>query len=551
MSAGVDEWGITDGYHDIDGHWHATSDETRAALRSAMGTPGAEAPLWFVHPGDGESFWNQCQIVLEDGTDLGVRAGFPSDLPLGYHDLIPLDGSPATRVICAPRSCPSMPEAFGVSCQLYNVHSTASQGIGDFGDLARVAGWVSGAGGSAVLLSPLHAPDLGGVIEPSPYFPSTRVWRSPLHLHVDGLDGWTADRVDRAEVWKRKRPLLWAQFVEALDAPEWRVFAETHGEPLMAWARWSAQAEGATEAGAIEFHIWLQWMIDQQLAAVRAASPNVALIGDLAIGVSSAGFDANRYGDALATGCRVGAPPDGFNAEGQDWGLPPFIPWQLRAQRYEPFIATVRGALRGLQGLRIDHVMGMFRQFWLTPGSGPADGAYVRFPARELLSIIALEATQAGAFVIGEDLGTVEDGVREMLAEFGVARTIVAWFTDDLPSEYPTEALATLSTHDLPTVAGVWSQRDGDSALRDKLNMIGALSAPSAETSVLAAHRALGSAPSRVRLAQLDDLALAEQRANMPGTIDEHPNWRLPLPLSIEQLIESDLATTMLDSLRR
>ncbi len=545
-SAGVADEVIADGYFDIAGAWHPTPDHVRAALDDVLAPVADARPLWFVHPGEEHRLHDRCELVLEDGTSLGAIDALAPDLPLGYHDLAPLGGGPVTRLVVAPTACPSAPIGWGVAAQLYALSSASSQGIGDLADLARLATWVDDLGGTAILLSPLHAPtpttaERGQ--EDSPYFPSSRLWRNPLHLHVDGIEPWHSTLVDRDEVWRRKREVLWREFVRD-DDPAWHRWADGHGRALADYATWTATVEGTATTGGIEFHSWLQHRFDQQLAAVRSAAPDVSLVGDLAIGFDPLGADATDFADVLAAGWRVGAPPDAFNAGGQDWGLPPFAPPRLRAALYEPFIATIRGTVRGLQGLRIDHVMGLFRQYWIPPGAPATDGAYVHFPAHELLSIVALEATRAGAFVVGEDLGTVEPRVRDEMARRHLLRTTVAWFTDVAPRDYPVDSLATLSTHDLPTVAGIWRGMDGDVHQRDLLTRLTGMSAgtPTAEM-VVAAYEALAEAPSRLKLATLDDLCVADRRPNVPGTIaGQRPNWRLPLPLTLEQLERSPIA---------
>ena len=197
----------------------------------------------------------------------------------------------------------------------------------------------------------------------------------------------------------------------------------------------------------------LAWHIAAHAQSEFPTRP-VRLIGDLAVGCRPDGADGWLYQDLMALGMGIGAPPDPFNEAGQDWGLPPFVPWRLRAARYAPFIGMVRAALQGMGGLRIDHVMGLFRQFWVPAGGTPADGGYVQMSANELLAIIRLEANRAGAFVCGEDLGTVEPHVREALAGSGILGTRVFWF-DQRPHEWTYLNLATVTTHDLPTVAGV------------------------------------------------------------------------------------------------
>ena len=284
--------------------------------------------------------------------------------------------------------------------------------------------------------------------------------------------------------------------------------------------------------------------MDEQL---RAASEGpVAVLQDLAVGFDAGGFDAWYDQDLLALTCRVGAPPDELGPEGQDWGLPPYVPWKLRAAGFEPFRDAVRAVLVHAGGLRIDHVMGLFRQFWLPPGAGPDGGAYVRFPAPEMLDIVAVEASRQGAFVIGEDLGTVEPEVRAELRGRGILGTTLGWFEDVGPDEYEPETLTALTTHDLPTAAGVVTGADSAAVRRlgrrfDGSRILARLEAltPDAVTvpdTVVAAYAALSAAPTRLVLAQLDDAVCNLARPNLPGTVDEWPNWCLPLPEGMEEL---------------
>ena len=207
----------------------------------------------------------------------------------------------------------------------------------------------------------------------------------------------------------------------------------------------------------VQFFKWIQWLLDVQLAR---ASGHLALMQDLPIGVDPDGADAWAWQDWLATGVAVGAPPDEFNTQGQNWGLPPFIPHKLRKAGYEPFVQTIRAAFRHGGGLRIDHVMGMFRLFWIPEGQPAVNGAYVRYNADEMLAIVALESERAESYVVGEDLGTVEEGVREKLADHGILSYRLLWFEKERPTEYPKEALVAVTTHDLPTVAGLWTGED-------------------------------------------------------------------------------------------
>jgi 4-alpha-glucanotransferase len=551
----VDEWGITDGYHDVAGIWHPTDPEVRERIRAAMGEPRPGRPLWFVTEGSHHRLWNACVLTLEDGTSWGRIDELTGDVPIGYHDLAPVDGSPSTLVIVHPSRCPELPTGWGVAAQVYALWSDRSWGIGDLRDLRSLADDVIAAGGMALLVSPLHQPAPSLPQEPSPYYPSSRRAWNPMLLAMDSpvperLACDPARLIDRDDVWIAKRALLEAEF-DALDDSD-----RSDGEPSSV-ARWNAHCDtllsdwrnwpsDLTELETdpewqrrARFHEWLQSRVAEQLADVAATG--VSVIGDLAVGFSPNGADAHEYRELLALDMRIGAPPDKFNTAGQEWGIPPFVPWKLRAAAYEPFVQTVRASLRGVHALRMDHVMGLFRQYWVPAGGSPTDGAYVRFPAEELLAIICLEATRAGAFVVGEDLGTVEAQVRDMLDARGIAGTKVLWFEEDLPSLWPVDALATVTTHDLPTIAGVWGRGvTGDAAddeVRDRLLAV-APEATNAAEAAAAANAALIAGSSRLRLITTDDLAVAEEQPNLPGQND-HPNWKIRLPMPVGSLLGS------------
>jgi 4-alpha-glucanotransferase len=261
----------------------------------------------------------------------------------------------------------------------------------------------------------------------------------------------------------------------------------------------------------------------------------------------------------------VGAPPDLFNTQGQNWGLPPFIPHRLRAAGYDPFIQTIRATMRHAGGLRIDHAMGLFRLYWIPQGATAKDGAYVRYRADELLAIVALESQRARAFVIGEDLGTVEEGVREKLCENGVLSYRLMWFEEKPPAEFPVEALAAVSTHDLPTVAGVWTGSDieaqkkiglkpneeGQNQWREKLVKVAGEQAP-VDDVVEKAYELLATAPSRILTASPDDALAVEERPNMPSTMnDKWPNWSLALPMDAESIRSHSLVRRVAETLGR
>lgn len=559
-----DDWGITDGYFDVGGAWHPTSEETRQRFRDAMGTPVDGAPLWFVVQGTAHPLWNPCAIELEDGPRLGPLDELPTDLPIGYHRLVPADGGAVTTLIVHPTSCPTVPRAWGAAVQIYALWSERSWGIGDLGDLRDLCSSLHRAGGRAVLISPLHQPAPSIPQEASPYYPSSRRSRNPLLLSIDGDAGddlrcTPGELVDRDAAWIAKRGALESMFAEQIgDEPTlppidgpivWNALCDRFGEDWRTWPtgfdRFDPVAivdlvdNDRDFARGLAFHGWLQAQVSEQLGAVTATG--VAVIGDLAIGFAPSGADAWEFQDLLALDMRLGAPPDPFNADGQEWGIPPFIPWQLRAAAYIPFIATIRAALAGVQGLRIDHVMGLFRQFWIPAGGQPSEGAYVTFPADELIAIICLEATRAGAFIVGEDLGTVAEGVRETLAAANIAGTKVLWFESEPPSAWPANSLATITTHDLATIAGVLSGNDGDADQHDRLvaaviDIVGDVHEATPQAVIAAAHRALLSSPANLRLVSMDDITASERRPNHPGTIDQ-PNWRRRLPISVDNIL--------------
>jgi 4-alpha-glucanotransferase len=296
-----------------------------------------------------------------------------------------------------------------------------------------------------------------------------------------------------------------------------------------------------------EFHAWLQWLTDRELERA-ATGAGVDLIGDLAVGCSSDGADAWLHQDLMALGVSVGAPPDPFNTAGQDWGLPPFIPWRLRAAHYAPFVAMVRSACRHMGGLRIDHVMGLFRQYWIPAGGSPADGAYVHLPAHELLAIIRIEATRAGTFVVGEDLGTVEPHVRDALRRSGILGTKVWWFDTDA-AHWAEPNLATVTTHDLPTVAGVFLAADGSDEMQSALWSSSPATTPA--QAAVDVHRAVATSPSQLVLATTDDLAGMVERPNHPGTTnDQQPNWCRRLPVQVDALFDREPGAAITDVLR-
>ena len=596
----TDRWGIDEGYEDAHGEWRATSDATRDALHAAMGVDGESAPdpdaVRVIVRGEPLSLDERAELALEDGAVLPLDRKLPHDVPLGYHDLRLLDSERTVRLIVSPGRCHRPPErGWGWAAQLYSARSHASWGIGDLTDLRTLGQWTRRLGADIVLVNPLHAAVPGTPEDPSPYSPSSRRYRNPLYLRIEDVPGASAigreleplaaagralnehRRIDREAVARLKRDALgrlWSRFSgdagfdayvrdEGRALHDYAVFttlAETHGG---GWRGWPAEYRrpeadavtrfAAAQADRIRFHQWVQWLLDRQLA--RAAE-EIGLLHDFPIGVDANGSDAWAWQDVIATDAAVGAPPDRYARQGQNWGLPPFIPHRLRAHRYEPFLQTLRGVLRHGGGLRIDHVMGLFRLYWIPRGHGAAEGGYVRYPAQDLLRILALESVRAGAFVVGEDLGTVERGVRERLAEAGLLSYRVLWFENDPPARYPALALASVTTHDLPSIAGVWNGADFEAQrsigldpnpaifdeLRARLSTLTGVPAGGDVGEVIArTYAALATAPSSLVTATLEDALAVEERPNMPGTVGTWPNWSLALPQPLEKLMESPL----------
>jgi 4-alpha-glucanotransferase len=584
----TDAWGIDASWLDALDEEHTVAAATIERLRAVIGTPPDDllerVPI-VARPGDPLEV-DAADVECEDGQTRHVDGELPEDFPLGYHRLRTPDGR-ERRLIVSPGRCwlPEGWRGWGWAVQLYATRGRDSWGIGDLGDLRTVRELAQQQGAGFVLVNPLHAVAPTPGQEDSPYLPATRRFRNPIYLRVPEVPG--ADTVDveadagralndselvvRDATWSLKRRVLQRVFDAGADEQAFRDWWWDQGQPLMDWATWCALADehgpdwhawpqelqdprGAAVAGyaaaherEVSFHAWLQWLLDIQL---RAATEGITVIQDLPIGVAGGGADAWAWQDVLAQGVSVGAPPDAFNSQGQDWGSPPLVPWRLQAADYEPFIQSIRATMAGAGGLRVDHVMGLFRLWWVPADGSAADGAYVRYPYEDLLDIVALESHRAQAIVVGEDLGTVEDGVREAMAEHGILSYKLLWFEDDDPEQWAAEAMAAVTTHDLPTIPGLWTGSDlveqrehglGTEAELERgraslLEHLGGLpSGASPAEAVLAAYRRLATAPCTLLSATLEDALGVERRPNMPGANDR-PNWRLPLPVPTEEL---------------
>jgi 4-alpha-glucanotransferase len=571
-------------------------------------------------------------IELEEGgrrpveiTGSGSQAllHLPHGLPLGYHRLRLSTGESASSaqliVVPAQISGPAGGRrAWGWMVQLYAIRSAGSWGLGDYEDLRQLAIWSAKQGADLLLVNPVHAPAPTLPQRNSPYFPASRRFSSPLYLRPQTLPEYAAapadvrrqvddlaasvpssDLIDRDVTWQAKRAALQllfgyrAQRAEAdasaaLDdfalwcaladrhGPDWRVWPEELRDPKNEAVDVVRDSLGAE----IEFHRWLQHCCDEQLAAAQsaalAAGMSTGLVHDLAVGVDPAGADAWALQDELAVGAAVGAPPDSFNQQGQNWGLPPWRPDRLVETGYAPYRQMVQAVLRRGGGMRVDHILGLFRLWWVPQEQSAADGTYVSYDADAMLGILALEAVRSGGLIVGEDLGTVPPQASAALAERGVLGSVVLWFERDDPDDETVRftapetwrelAMASVSTHDLPTAAGFLAgehvraradlgllgrprEQEAAAAQREKEALLELMRAerllpaqPSTEDIILAMHKLLLRSPARVVLASPADAVGDLRQPNLPGTTDEYPSWRLPIAdssgeaVSFEQL---------------
>lgn len=624
----MDAWNVADGWNGTDGRWHEVDPDTRAALHAAQdaelhpGGPPEPPPQWFVRAGEHHRLWSPCSIELDDGATLGPVDHLDGDLPLGAHRLVPDDGGPSTALFVVPARVPGPGRTWGWSTQLYATRSARSWGQGDLGDLARLAEWSRASGASLLAHNPLGATLPVAHQQPSPYYASSRRFLSPLYLDVAAVPGAAtvgaaleraaaaggalneSSRIDRDAVWQIKLEALdaiWEHVRGAVtegatgDGPagddpaaeQHAVFcalAEHHGT---GWRDWPHEHRHPDLPGVAEFAErhhdrvafwrWLQVEAERQLSSASRAG--AALLADLPVGFDPSGSDAWIDQDLLALDCSIGAPPDDLGPLGQDWGLPPYVPWKLRAVGYAPWIDTLRRLFAHCGALRIDHVMGLFRLFWIPPGGDARHGAYVYQgvpstdpdPVVELLDLAMMEAVRAGAGLVGEDLGTVEPNVRDAMTRRSVFGYRIAWFEDEPAARWPAHSLAALTTHDLPTAAGLWTGDDerarvdaglpgdpeAESEMRGRLAALAGIDPTSSEDAldvhdvVRRAHEGLAASGSDLVVATLDDAVGAHRRPNLPGTVDEYPNWRIALPVPIEHLDDAgaaEIARIMRDS---
>lgn len=524
---------------------------------------------------------------------------------------------------------------WGALVQLYTLRSEHNWGIGDFGDLERMLEQVAAQGGDFVGLNPLHALYPAQPEMASPYSPTSRRWLNVLYIDVSQLEDFQQSKA--AQRWwnsaktrqmlEKARASEWVDYSAVAELKihalrlAWQAFrqhddsafqqfvtqggdhlryqaafdgiqAERRTDDQQAWG-WTGWPEGwrnahlpqvqqwcAQHEDEIQFWSWLQWLAQQQFARCWQRSQQlgmaVGLYRDLAVGVAQGSAETWQDPQLYKLGASVGAPPDRLGPLGQNWSLPPLDPHVMRARGYQPFIDLLRANMRDCGALRIDHVMGLLRLWWIPWGETADKGAYVAYPVQDLLAILALESQRHRCMVIGEDLGTVPVEIVSLLRNSGIFSWKVLWFEQHRdgryrpPEEYPRQSIASASTHDLPTLTGFWEAGDlllgnqlglypGESvlqslqqqrakqkqALLDALHQAGALPKRSGKqasklvmspTLNLAMHRFLAATDSALLGLQPEDWLGIDSPVNVPGTVEQYPNWRRKLSTTLEAM---------------
>jgi len=581
---------------------------------------------------------------------MGIPAGDEDAIAasIASHTPIDLGGMEAPEgVACFVPDWLKEGRAWGIGCQLYGLRSKRNWGIGDFEDLARFAEIAAKAGADFVGVNPLHALFTAAPERSSPFSPSNRLFLNPLYIAVDKAPGFAGmkdalvppeglhetELIDYRNVGISKIKALLILFRifqthgKKTDHKAYERFVAERGTPLYLHALFEALSEAMVQLGngptwhgwpeeyahpgndavrafaeeqqeRVAFHTWLQWLADKQLVAAqkraRKAGLRIGFYLDLAVGVSPDGSATWSDRDLIVPTARIGAPPDYFNEAGQDWGLAPLSPAALVERGFEPYREAIDAALRHAGAIRIDHAMSLYRLFWIAEGLSAADGLYVRYPFHAMLKTLGAVSQARHAIVIGEDLGVVPPGFREVMQRTEIQSYRVFFFEkhDDFfapPVHYPREALACLTTHDLHTLAGWWSGRDIEVRhaigmvegvdrfrLREerahwRRRLLGLLQdqgllpddmepvlraeakAPPdmPESLVVALHAAIARAPARLVVVQAEDLTGAVEQVNIPGTTTEHPNWRRKLTVELEELADSPLFNAITKAMRR
>lgn len=552
----------------------------------------------------------------------------PAGLPLGYHTLHITVGRKTTdsHLISVPEKIDLIGplkdgSLWGWMAQLYSVRSRDSWGVGDFADLRdMLAAAKSKTGADFILINPVHAAEPVAPLTPSPYLPVSRRYINFTYIRPENIEEYAAlpgpdadeveklhmqarklnedpNRIDRDAMWRLKRPTLWKIFEAPRSKARQEQFTQycaNEGEDLRAYAIWCLAYDkwGAVEddpgcwekkyskdspeikelcekyADTLEFYMWLEWIATQQLAEAQKASlragMKIGIVSDMAVGVHSQGAEVWWNPERFARGVTVGAPPDMFNQQGQNWSQPPFNPVHLEETGYSTYRNMVAGMFAKAGAVRIDHILGLFRLWWIPEGNTADKGTYVQYDSSVMLGILALEASRVNGTVVGEDLGVVPDYVADSLKTHGLMGCVIEWYQQYdgefvPPRQWREMALASVTTHDMPPTAGYLAFEHAK--IRERLGLLAVppehflASAKYEQKQVIsmlvengyldkayaqdikvyeqqvveALHRALLDSPSKLKAAALVD-AVGERRAqNQPGTDNEYPNWRVPL----------------------
>ena len=572
-------------------------------ILDALGDSGPQQPPPLVTAIVGQpidiSAEGPAELVPEDGSRLALTLQSvvpPIDTP-GYHTLRYADRE--VTIAVAPPRCVTVGDIapgqklWGIAVQLYSLKRADDGGIGDTTALAMLAQAAAKQGADAIALSPTHSLFPDDASRFGPYSPSSRLFLNPLLIdpvtmlgehRVEAETEPDQPLIDWPSAARRKYALLrrlYDDFVTSNSsrAPAFDSFIRDGGQSLAGHIAFEAR-----NGGDPHYYAFLQWLADGAFAAAQKAAKDagmrIGLISDLAIGLDGGGAQVGADPHQFLAGLGVGAPPDMFNPQGQGWGLTSFSPQALVASGFAPFIATLRANLRHAGGVRIDHAMGLMR-LWLVPHSAPpSEGAYLSYPLDDLLRLLALESYRHKAIVIGEDLGTVPPSFRARCREAGIAGMDVLWFQRErerflAPAEWRADAVGMTTTHDLPTVAGWWhgadlelrrgigtvdeseiTQRPAErTALWQAFTDAGVVNGtppPADDTDpvVDAAVEFVAQAPGPLAIVPLEDVMGVAEQPNLPGTTDQHPNWRRRFHLPVDQMLRQPAAEKRLGLLK-
>jgi 4-alpha-glucanotransferase len=610
--------------------WDGRAPEIVLRFGSDSG-PGSGGRLTCRFDLDGGERWAwEKELSSLPAASGGRLLALPDDLPIGYHHLrVEHEGrSGEALVISAPTRAfvGDGKPLWGVFLPLYALQTRESWGAGDFSDLERLAEWTAGLGGGVVATLPMLAQFLDEPFEPSPYGPASRLFWNELFLdprRVPELETCAeakrllespefrkeieelrkAPLVDYGRQMALKRRVLeelarqffaapspdrrdaYEEFAE--NRPELETYAafravgERRGEP---WQNWPERLREGTLAPADwdeddrRYHLWVQWITDEQVSALakeaRRRGPGLYL--DIPLGVHGSSYDVWRYRDLFAEGISAGAPPDSLFTGGQNWGSPPLLPERLRERGYDYLIESLRHHLRYAGLLRIDHVMQLYRLFWIPQDMDASAGVYVRYPVDEMFAVLSVESHRHQAIVVGENLGTVPPEIGQAMDRHDVLGMYVVQYELQPGSQGlrtpPARSAASLNTHDMPTFRAFWEARDvaelqrlgffDEDQAREERERRAALrrqileELPPEERSDERAHAVamrrlleiLAASPARMVLVNLEDLWGEAEPQNVPGTHTERPNWRRKARYTFEEL---STKPEVVDALRR